>query len=255
MVSYKTDKSIPETLNECLTPDGTVSSLRLWAERLETWGQRLFGLLIIVGIITTIMKVYPLIDDVDTENILPALITSLVPWGLYAIIEYCTYQVLAVLIRALASITHHTMITANVALYESSKKEDAVKAVPEMATKVMKQEAKPAPSVEMKKEDEKPAPEEAATQKLNTKYCGVWKSASMTFTVDKEGQGQYEHHSSNVNRRYDFTWSVRDGLLEITIDGIVDYTASFKLSTNGTALLLTNNELPTSDRETVFFKQ
>ena len=116
----KNEKRIPKTLNECIKPNSIVSELYLWAERVENWGGVLLALLIVAGIILTIVEAVSLID-VNESMIIPTIITSIITWGLYAFLAYCAYHVVSLLFHALASITHHTMISANVALFESQK--------------------------------------------------------------------------------------------------------------------------------------
>ena len=120
MFSGKSIKQIPKSLAECHQPDATATNLHFWAERLERWGQRLFIVLIIAGIISTVLDTMAMID-VNDDMVLSVFITSAITWALYAFIEYCTYHVLALLISALASITQSTIISANVALYEAAK--------------------------------------------------------------------------------------------------------------------------------------
>lgn len=121
MFSGKTTKQIPTSLNECRQEDATVNNLHKWAERLENWGRSLFVILIIIGIICTIIDTVIMLDN-DEDMALATCISSVITWGLYAFIEYCAYHVLALLISALASITQNTIVSANVALYEASKR-------------------------------------------------------------------------------------------------------------------------------------
>ena len=122
MFSGKEQKQVPQSLSECTAQDKTATNLHIWAERLEKWGSILFGLLILVGIISTITQTIE-VADINEDLAFSACITSLITWGLYAFIEYCAYHALALLVSALASITQNTIITANVALYEASKNE------------------------------------------------------------------------------------------------------------------------------------
>jgi len=119
MFSGKSEKQIPRNLDECAQPDTTASNLHYWSERLENWGQRLFVILIIIGVFSTIAVMFNMSDIDDGEGFM-ICITTAVTWGLYAFIEYCAYHVLALLISALASITQNTIIAANVALYNAS---------------------------------------------------------------------------------------------------------------------------------------
>ena len=120
MFSGKTEREIPKTLQECKQADETVINLHTWAERLENWGQILFYILIIVGAISTIIDTVNM-GDINEDLMLTTFFSSAISWALYAFIEYCAYHVLALLISALASITHNTHISANVALLEASK--------------------------------------------------------------------------------------------------------------------------------------
>lgn len=125
----KNEKRIPKTLNECIKPNSTVSNLYLWAERVENWGVRLLAFLIVAGTIMTIVETGSLVD-VNESMIVPTLISSVITWGLYMFLEYCAYHAISLLLHALASITHHTMISANVALFESQKSNKQVEKVP-----------------------------------------------------------------------------------------------------------------------------
>ena len=125
MFSGKTNKQIPTSLNECTQEDATVSNLHTWAKRLENWGQILFVILIIIGIISTIAETINM-ADINEDMAFMTCITSAITWGLYAFIEYCAYHVLALLISALASITQNAIISANVALYQAAKSTDDI---------------------------------------------------------------------------------------------------------------------------------
>ncbi len=120
MFSGKTNKQVPKNLKECLRSDATVTNLHNWAERLENWGQILFVIIVIVGVITTIANTVAMVDR-DEDMMFVTFLTTGITWALYAFIEYCTYHVLALLISALATITQNTIISANVALFESSQ--------------------------------------------------------------------------------------------------------------------------------------
>ena len=120
MFSGKSEKQIPKTLSECTRPDATASNLHHWSEKLENWGQILFALIVVFGIIATIVETVNMVD-INEDMAFATAITSAATWALYAFIEYCAYHVLALLISALASITQNTIISANVALYEASK--------------------------------------------------------------------------------------------------------------------------------------
>ena len=123
MFSGMEEKRIPNSLAECTRCNETVTNLYSWAERLENWGEKLFVVLIIIGILSTIVNTVNIIE-VDEDLVFVTAVTSIITWAIYAFIEYCTYHVLALLISALANITQNTIITANVALFDAAKKGD-----------------------------------------------------------------------------------------------------------------------------------
>ena len=125
---------IPNSLEDCTHTGSVVSNLYYYAQTLEKWGKRLLFVLVFIGAISTAAEVIGLIDN-NEDAIIPTLIASVFSWTIYAIIEYAAYRVLAMLIRALARITENTEITANVALWQASKKADDEKA--EAAKKVV----------------------------------------------------------------------------------------------------------------------
>ena len=118
----KDEKRIPKTMHECVKPTRTVSELYMWGDRVETWGHRLLVLVIVAGILLTIIEAISLVD-VEESMIFPTAITSLVTWAVYAFLTYCAYHIIALVLYALASINHHSMISANVALYQARQEE------------------------------------------------------------------------------------------------------------------------------------
>lgn len=138
MFSGKINTKIPKTLSDCIYPDATVSNLHTWAERLETWGKIVFYILIGIGILSTIVEgiaTGEYLENLDEyfsrqdlaaagmeiPSVFDVVVSSIIKWAFFAFIEYCSYHVLALIVSALASITQHTIISANVALYESSQ--------------------------------------------------------------------------------------------------------------------------------------
>lgn len=129
--SENTEKKIPKSIDDCTKPDKTSRDLWLWCERLEKWGKILFWIIIISGIILSITSaiqiskvtkgIYYTYTDTETSFSFVIFITSLLDTALYALIEYCTYHVIALLIGALASIVQNSKITANVALYAATR--------------------------------------------------------------------------------------------------------------------------------------
>ena len=113
----KDEKRLPKNISDCIRPDSTVMDLRFWAEKVEDWGKILVALSIVVGLILTIMNGLALVD-VNEDAIMATVISTAITWGLTAFGVYVASCITALLLRALASITHHTMISANVVLLE-----------------------------------------------------------------------------------------------------------------------------------------
>lgn len=140
MFSGKIQKEIPKALTDCTKQDPTVSNLHAWAERLETLGKALFIIIIVIGIISTFVDgvtTYEYLEAIDPfgrdrqqladagieiPNVFDVVVSSIIRWSLYAVLEYCAYHVFALIISALASITQNTIITANVSLYDAYQK-------------------------------------------------------------------------------------------------------------------------------------
>ena len=124
MFSNKDSKRIPKSLSECTQLSEPTKNLYTWAEQLECWGEWLLYALVVIGIISTLSATFEM-ADINDDLVFSTLLTSAVTWALYAFIEYCAYHALALLLNALATITHNTAITANVALYEASRNRDS----------------------------------------------------------------------------------------------------------------------------------
>lgn len=132
MFSGKGEKQIPKTLSECIKSDSTATDLYRWSERLESLGYILFIILILVGIISTISNTSAMVD-LEEDMAFTTFFTSAITWTLYAFIEYCAYHVLSLLLRALASITQNTIISANVALLNANADSNAAGGQPIIA--------------------------------------------------------------------------------------------------------------------------
>ena len=116
------EKKVPETFEDCYSPDEVTKELWSWSARLEDWGQTLFRAIIVIGIILAIVGAI-MVDasgEIQSFNFW-MLLTGLIECAIYAVIEYIIYHVLALLVGSLATIVQHTKISADVALYMSSK--------------------------------------------------------------------------------------------------------------------------------------
>lgn len=132
MFSGNIEKEIPKNLKDCYAVDSTSQNLWIWCQRLEGWGKFLFWVIIIVGLIISILAANTTKDIsdelyryTDTESSVNSIVL-IISFGITAIcafIEYCTYHAIALLIASLATIVQNTKITANVALYNTAKKD------------------------------------------------------------------------------------------------------------------------------------
>ncbi len=116
------EKKIPTSLRECYATDRVSVNLWSWSNLLEVWGKRVLILLVIIGIISTIGDGIE-IANIDKDLVFITVIISIIKWGLYTAFTYCSYNVLSLLVASLATIVQNTRITANVALYNTAKKE------------------------------------------------------------------------------------------------------------------------------------
>lgn len=118
----------PKSLAECLKPDLVTNTLWSWAERLEKLGKILFYLVIVSGIIVTLTASITFVEveyyswtETETHFSFEAFLIGIFDTALYAFIEYCAYNVLALLISALANITQSTKVAARILEYTSLK--------------------------------------------------------------------------------------------------------------------------------------
>ena len=143
MFSGNQEKRIPTSFKDCYKTDAITQNLWVWCERLEKWGKILFWALIIIGIINTITSTIDshqflkqigadTIEEIRKESaklgmeiptVFETLVHNLLLWTFYAILEYCAYHVLALLVGSLASIVQHNKISANISLYKAAKDE------------------------------------------------------------------------------------------------------------------------------------
>lgn len=131
MFSGAQNKKTPKSVKECLKPDPVSTNLWIWCQRLETLGKILFWIILIGGIILSIITALVKVEvggtyysRTETQFDVIIFFTSLVETGLYALIEYCVYHMIALLVGALGSIVQNTKLSADLALYRSSLGED-----------------------------------------------------------------------------------------------------------------------------------
>ena len=124
----KREKRVPETLNDCIRPDGLSLNLRAWAQRTEKIGQILLVCLVIIGIIDTVsigVTTYQelnIMGNASDEAVVAtcfAIIGNILWFVLYILIEYGIFRAIALLIAALARIVENTTISANLKIYKA----------------------------------------------------------------------------------------------------------------------------------------
>ncbi len=129
-MEFNTWDSTPGSVKDCLEKDDLALELKNWSSKLETIGNVLLTLLIIGGIILSVVGSFgtEIVSSdyyghtrTETEFQLGTFFTSLIPWIFYAVIEYCFFHVLVLLISAAASITHQTKVSAKLAEYTARK--------------------------------------------------------------------------------------------------------------------------------------
>lgn len=111
------ERKVPDTLEKCLEVDPLSQNLWDWAENLEKFGAIILLLIIIAGIVFTGLAVVE--ADYYGESSLWVGCSTIFTWVFYAIIEYCVYHALSLLMSALATIVQNTTISANVAAYKA----------------------------------------------------------------------------------------------------------------------------------------
>ena len=171
------NKRIPKSLEECYEEDVVSKDLWMWSQRLVEWGKEVLGTLIVIGSISTIIDAVEM-ADINEDLVIYTVISSITTWGLYSLIEFCTYNVLSLLVTALASIVQNSKITANVALYNAAKDVVEVEEV-----KVEKKEVKkPKPSVSDNIAAEpKPAEKQSDERMIKCPSCGQIQKKDRTW--------------------------------------------------------------------------
>ncbi len=112
-------RETPKTLEECMEVNSTAKNVKEWAGNVDDWGSILLFFVIVVGIISIVISAGEMYDY-DEDLVVGTIISGILSWGLYAIIEYYTYKFISMLLYALASIIQSVHITSNVALFKSS---------------------------------------------------------------------------------------------------------------------------------------
>lgn len=112
----------PQSVQDCLRTDGVSQTLWEWAKSIENWGRVVLILLIIGGCIIAVLTGMQVGRETLGDDTLPVLGTvffTALQWGLYALIEYCVYHAVSLLMCSLASIVQSNRITSDLAVYNA----------------------------------------------------------------------------------------------------------------------------------------
>lgn len=96
----------PQSVQDCLRTDGVSQTLWEWAMSIENWGRVVLILLIIGGCIIAVLTGMQVGRETLGDDTLPVLGTvffTALQWGLYALIEYCVYHAVSLLMCSLQS--------------------------------------------------------------------------------------------------------------------------------------------------------
>ena len=117
-------KQIPRTLEDC-TKDETASKVQKWADRMDDWGAVVCFLLVVVGLIIAFLAAGMAKKASNDASALTFFLTFL-PWCIGAVAAHFAFQIAAVVLEAIASITLNTAVSTNLALYEATQKRSDV---------------------------------------------------------------------------------------------------------------------------------
>ena len=95
------------SINECKIKNETVLALEKWAKNLVTIGTIIFAFMAISALVSGIAAA----STYENEGF-SAFISAFFPQLLWAVIELASFLAISILLKALASITHNTEVTA-----------------------------------------------------------------------------------------------------------------------------------------------
>ena len=120
--------SVPQTLDECTARPALVLQLSSWADNLKVWGNRIFCVLVIIGLIVSISAAA--VDDpywvkknghyVEVAFELSVFFASCFTWAVYSVVEYGFFTIIETLIRALTSIVYSSHVAAVAELFQAA---------------------------------------------------------------------------------------------------------------------------------------
>ena len=112
---------IPQDLKECTDPSERVVELSAWSALINRAATIVCGIMAVLSVIATIA----LTIEVGYESKAAAVavfVALLLASGASIFVVYSIFKVLALLLDAFADISHHTMVTANVAVLDAASK-------------------------------------------------------------------------------------------------------------------------------------
>lgn len=121
-------KTIPQTVDECTKSGYVVDRLVNWAESLKKRGKIFAIILAVVGVLSSLMVAIE-VGSYDLTVGAAAFTESIIMWLIGIVLLVFTYNSVALLLEALASIVYNTSVSANVALYSAASKKTTTEAI------------------------------------------------------------------------------------------------------------------------------
>ena len=112
--------NVPRDLEDCCFTDDTARELWRIAELVESWGAFLLIAILVLGTVVSISTT-SFMSRIAEGSGFTAFLCSAIVWGILAVLVYAGCHLISLTIRALASIVQNTRVSANVALYTTSK--------------------------------------------------------------------------------------------------------------------------------------
>ncbi len=130
VVIEKQENNFPSSLQECVKEDKHAKDLMKWAKGIEKFGYGLLIALLVFGIIFSFKdSMQPVLYESLYERYhrmkfnFGAFMLNICVWIGFSFVEYYTFNFIAALLEALATIVQNTKISALVSLYKASKEQ------------------------------------------------------------------------------------------------------------------------------------
>lgn len=126
----------PKNLNDCIEPDYVSTNLKLWAERIESWGGILCVVFVVAGLIVAIMSAryvedYSYFGGAEYGFNGGTFFSVLIPYVIYSVITFIVCKVIKFFLEGLADIVYNTKVSTDLAIlnYKNSYEKSVVSTV------------------------------------------------------------------------------------------------------------------------------